>query len=110
MRNNFSTPFEILEIPTVWEDCALQCGCHAVCVCTVVHSGTAGIRGPKWGFFIRRGIRSSCHSEGSSGGSASSPCWSPGPSDPEPACEADAPGWIRGLKVEGYMKTVQNPN
>lgn len=42
---------------------------------------------------IRRGIRSSCHSEGGSGGSASSPCWSPGPADPEPACEACAPAW-----------------
>lgn len=40
---------------------------------------------------IRRGIRSSCYSEGSSWGWASAPGWSPGPSDPEPACGAGAP-------------------
>lgn len=48
----------------------------------------------KVGTFVnfRQGIRSSCHSEGSSEGWASAPGWSPGPSDPEPACEANAPG------------------
>lgn len=40
-----------------------------------------------------QGIHSSCCSEGSSEGWASSPGWSPGPSDPEPACGADAPAW-----------------
>lgn len=59
---------------------------------------------------IRRGIRSSCHSEGSSGGSASAPGWSPGPSDPEPACGADAPegsNTVDKVEVPTDENTVQ---
>lgn len=61
---------------------------------------------------IRRGIRSSCYSEGSSEGSASSPCWFPGPSDPEPACGSDAPRkemhqWMKvNIKGENTWKLM----
>lgn len=59
---------------------------------------------------IRRGIHSSCRSEGSSGGSASAPGWSPGPSDPEPACGADAPGREAGSNKMNNVEVLTDEN
>lgn len=68
--------------------------------CCYVHSqwgcGFESESGDLWQpsvIIFTQGIHSSCCSEGSSEGSASSPGWSPGPADPEPACGASAPAW-----------------
>ena len=58
---------------------------------------------------LRPGVRSSCRSGGGSEGSASSPCWSPGPADPGPACAADAPadgheGFTESAERQRQMK------
>ena len=57
---------------------------------------------------FKRGIHSSCHSEGNSEGSASAPGWSPGPSDPGPACGAYAPGEKCARLNEEGAKTDEN--